>query len=224
MLAYGVALGGMNLLFYLSLRTLPLGIALAIEFVGPLGVALWASRRALDFAWIGLAALGLGLLLPLGQGATALDPTGVVCALGAAACWALYIIFGQQAGRLHGGQAVSLGMNIAALTVLPFGVAHASAALFSPSLVLVGLGVAILSSALPYSLEMVALQRLPKQVFGVLLSMEPAVGALAALVLLGEQLSAVEWIAVGCIVLASVGATLSQPRKALLGGPVEQGT
>lgn len=222
LLAYGVALGSMNLLFYMSLRTLPLGVALAIEFIGPLGVALCASRRVLDFAWVGLAALGLGLLLPIGQGATALDPTGVACALGAAACWALYIVFGQRAGRLHGGQAVSLGMSIAAITVLPFGIANAGTALFSPSLLLIGLGVAILSSALPYSLEMVALKRLPKQVFGVLLSMEPAVGALAGLVLLSEQLSAVEWLAIGCIVLASVGTTLSQPRKTNPLGAAEQ--
>ena len=215
---YGAVLGAMNLLFYLSLRTIPLGIAVAIEFTGPLAVALLASRRPADSLWIGLAAIGLALLLVPGWPAAApealrpLDPTGLACVLGAALCWALYIVFGQRAGRLHGGQVVSLGMGVAALVVLPVGIAEAGAALLDPRLIGLGLAVAILSSALPYSLEMVALKRLPRQTFGVLLSLEPAVAALAGLAILGERLSLPDALAVACIVAASAGSTLSAAR------------
>ena len=209
---YGAVLGAMNLLFYLSLCTIPLGIALAIEFVGPLGVALMSSRRILDFVWVGCAGLGLALLLPLGQAEAGLDPVGVVFALGAALCWALYIVFGQRVGHLHGGQAVALGMSVAALTVLPFGIAEAGWSLLDPSVLLFGLAVAILSSAVPYSLEMVALKRLPRQTFGVLLSLEPALSALAALAILGERLSLIQGLAVACIMAASVGNTVRAHR------------
>ncbi len=203
--AYGAVLGLMNLLFYMALRTIPLGVAIAIEFVGPLAVAVAASRRRADYLWIGFAVVGLLLLLPLDATGPRLDPVGVAYALGAAVCWALYIVFGQRAGSVHGGQATSLGMTVAALVVFPFGLAQAGTALFDPSLLLAGLGVAVLSSALPYSLEMFALTRLPKQAYGVLLSMEPAVGAVVALVLLGEALSPLQWGAIACIMTASIG-------------------
>lgn len=205
---YGAALGLMNLLFYLSLRTIPLGIAVAIEFTGPLAVALAGSRRALDFAWIGLAVLGLGLLLPLGDTAT-LDPTGAALALGAGLCWAGYIVFGQRAGRAGGGRAVSLGMLVAALVVAPVGLGQAGTELFTPSILATGFVIAVLSSALPYSLEMFALTRLPRPAFGVLMSLEPAVASLAALALLGERLTLVQWGAIGCIVAASAGITVA---------------
>ena len=209
---YGAALGLMNLLFYRALLTIPLGPAVAIEFAGPLAVALSASRRLADLAWIGLAVLGLGLLLPLG-GAGALDPGGVAYALGAALAWALYILFGQRAGRLHGGQAVALGMATAALVIAPFGLAEAGTALFAPATLAGGLVVAVMSSALPYSLEMVALRRLDRQAFGVMMSLEPAIASLAALALLGERLSLVQWFAIGCVIAASVGITArSRPR------------
>lgn len=208
---YGAALGIMNLLFYLALRTLPLGVAVAIEFVGPLGVALAGSRRPADFAWIGLAVLGLGLLLPIG-GTGAIDPVGAAFALGAGLCWALYIVFGQWAGRVAGGQAVSLGMAVAAIAVLPFGIADAGHALLEPSKLLIGLVIALLSSALPYSLEMYGLQRMPREAFGVLMSLEPAIAALAAFALLGERLSLVQWVAICCVIAASVGVTLRARR------------
>lgn len=219
-LLYGAALGVMNLLFYLALRTIPLGPAVAIEFAGPLTVALAASRRAADFLWIGLAVLGLWLLLPLGGapgGAGALDPVGVAYALGAALAWALYILFGQRAGRAHGGQAVSLGMATAALVVAPFGLVEAGAALFAPAVLASGLVVAVASSALPYSLEMFALRRLDRQSFGVLMSLEPAIAALAALVVLGERLTAVQWIAIACVIAASAGITMGSRRRARTG-------
>ncbi len=204
---YGAALGAMNLMFYQALRTIPLGPAVAIEFAGPLAVALSASRRAADLFWIGLAVLGLGLLLPLG-GAGALDPVGVAYALGAALAWALYILFGQRAGRGHGGQAVSLGMATAALLALPFGLAEAGASLFTPAALAGGLAVAVASSALPYSLEMFALRRLDRQSFGVLMSVEPAIASLAALLVLGERLDGVQGFAIACVVAASLGVTL----------------
>ena len=150
---YGAALGAMNLMFYMSLRTLPFGLAVAIEFSGPLAVAIWSSRRAVDFVWVALAIAGLGLLLPLGLNGSTLDPVGVLYALGAA-----------------------------------------------------------VSSAIPISLEMMALKRLPKEAFGIMISMEPAVAAILALVLLGEHLSAIQWLAIGCIVAASMGSAMTAGR------------
>lgn len=209
---YGAALGAMNLMFYLSLQTLPFGLAVAIEFAGPLAVAIWSSRRAVDFVWVALAIVGLALLLPLGLSGSTLDPLGVLYAVGAAVFWALYIVFGKRAGHLHAGQSVSLGLLVAALVVVPVGVAHAGAALLSPSVLLVGVAVAAISSALPISLEMMALKRLPKEAFGIMISMEPAVAALLALALLGERLDTVQWLAIGCIVAASMGSAATARR------------
>lgn len=209
---YGAALGAMNLMFYLSLQTLPFGLAVAIEFAGPLAVAIWSSRRAVDFVWVALAIVGLALLLPLGLSGSTLDPLGVLYAVGAAVFWALYIVFGKRAGHLHAGQSVSLGLLVAALVVVPVGVAHAGAALLSPSVLLVGVAVAAISSALPISLEMMALKRLPKEAFGIMISMEPAIAALLALALLGERLDTVQWLAIGCIVAASMGSAATARR------------
>ena len=209
---YGAALGAMNLMFYLSLETLPFGLAVAIEFAGPLAVAIWSSRRAVDFVWVALAIVGLALLLPLGLSGSTLDPLGVLYAVGAAVFWALYIVFGKRAGHLHAGQSVSLGLMVAALVVVPVGVAHAGAALLSPSVLLVGVAMAAISSALPISLEMMALKRLPKEAFGIMISMEPAVAALLALALLGERLDTVQWLAIGCIVAASMGSAATARR------------
>lgn len=211
--SYGVALGGMNLCFYMALQTLPFGVAVAIEFSGPLAVAIWASRRALDFVWVLLAIAGLGLLLPLGHGVSGLDPVGVLYALAAALCWATYIVFGKRAGHLHAGLAVSLGLVVAALFVVPVGIAHAGSALLSPQVLWVGLGVAVLSSAVPISLEMMALKRLPPQVFGITISIEPAVASLLALALLDEHLSGVQWLAIALIVMASMGSVGTTPRQ-----------
>ncbi len=210
-LRYGISLGAMNLLFYMALRTIPFGIAVAIEFCGPLAVAMWSSRRPVDFIWVGCAVAGLLMLLPLGHGAP-LDLGGVLFALGAAVCWALYIIFGKRAGHLPAGHTVSLGMCAAAMVVVPVGVAHAGMALLDPALLLFGLGVAVVSSAIPISLEMVALKRLPKETFGILVSMEPAVAALLAMGLLAEHLTPLQWGAIACTVIASVGSTMTVKR------------
>ncbi len=209
---YGAALGATNLMFYMSLRTIPLGLAIAIEFTGPLAVAIASSRRAVDFLWIAFAVAGLLLLLPIREQTAHLDPVGIGFALAAGVGWALYIIFGQRAGKAHGGQATSLGLAMAALVVFPFGLAQAGTAMFTPALLLSGLAVGVLSSAIPYSLEMVALKRLPRRTFGILLSMEPAMGALAGLVMLHEQLSGQQWLAIGSIIVASIGCTVTARR------------
>jgi inner membrane transporter RhtA len=205
LLAYGLSLGAMNFVFYLALRTLPLGIAVAIEFVGPLGVAVAASHRRLDYLWVALAAGGLLALLPITPSGRGLDPAGVAYALAAGAGWALYIIFGQRAGAAHGAAASSWGMMIAAVLVVPLGVADAGGALFSTSILPFGIAVALFSSALPYSLEMVALRRLSTKTFGTLMSFEPAIAAIAGVLVLGERLTAGQWIAVSAIVVASIG-------------------
>lgn len=216
---YGATLGLMNLSFYMALRTIPFGLAVAIEFAGPLTVAVLSSRRALDFAWVALAAAGLALLLPIGIGGiggigdSRLDPVGVLWALAAATCWGLYIVFGKRLGHLHAGHSVALGLSVAALVVLPVGVAHAGAALLAPGVLLVGLGVAAISSAIPISLEMVALKRLPKEAFGIMISMEPAVAALLALGLLGERLSFTQWLAIALVMGASVGCAATARRR-----------
>lgn len=215
-LVYGIALGGMNFLFYMAIRTIPLGIGVALEFTGPLAVALYHSRKATDFIWIALAVTGLALLIPTG-GAGSLDLTGVFYALGAGVCWAAYILFGQKAGADHGVQTAALGVLIAAIFIAPFGVAHAGTALLNPALIPVALGVALLSTAIPYSLEMIALTRMPVRTFGTLMSMEPAVGALSGLLFLHESLHLSQWLAIAAIIVASAGATLtSRPEPAAL--------
>lgn len=213
---YGLVLGGMNLLFYLSIRTIPLGLATAIEFLGPLAVAVLASRRAVDFLWVAVAALGLGLLLPFGNDVRNLDPVGVLYALCAATCWGLYIVFGKRIGHLHAGHSATLGLVVAAILVLPFGIAHAGAALLDPNVLAFGLGVAVVSSAIPVSLEMVALKRLPHETYSIMVSMEPAVLALIAIPMLDEHLSAVQWFAIACTMLASVASTLTARRDPAL--------
>jgi len=207
LIVYGVSLGLMNFLYYLALRTLPLGITVAIEFTGPLAVAVLSSRRATDFLWIVLAAAGLALLLPIGHAQANVDPTGTLFALGAGACWALYIVFGKKAGGDYGAQTVALGSVIASIIVVPVGVAEAGAALLSPVALRYGSAIALLSTALPYSLEMIALTRLPARTFGILMSIEPVIGALAGWVMLHEQLAFVQWMAIGMVILASIGTT-----------------
>lgn len=210
---YGIALGGMNSLFFAALSTVPVGVAVALEFTGPLFVATLSSRRAADFLWITLTVGGLLLLLPLSQATAVVDPVGAAFALGAGVCWALYIIFGQKAGAGYGIQMTAVGMVVAAACVIPFGIAQAGASLFTPGILPYALAVAVLSSALPYSLEMVALGRLPTKTFGTLMSLEPALGAMSGLILLNEYLTATQWLAIGAIIAASVGAAATAARN-----------
>lgn len=206
LLLYGLALGSMNLLIYQAFARIPIGIAVSIEVMGPLAVVLLSSRRARDFLWVACAAFGLWLLLPLKNGTGALDPVGVACAAGAAVCWALYIVFGKRASQAGGAGTVAWGMLAASLFIVPIGAHHAGGALLSPLVLAAGLAVAVLSSAAPYTLEMIALRRLPRRVFGILVSSSPAVAALAGFIVLGERLSGVQWLGIVLVILAC-GAT-----------------
>ena len=214
LLVYGAVLGIMNLCFYQALHSLPLGIAVAIEFTGPMAVALLASRRAVDFLWIALAVAGLTALLPI-AGGRGINPVGCAFALAAAVCWALYIWFGKRAGEAYGTRSVAIGSLVAASLIAPIGFAQAGASVLDGHVLLVGLGVAVLSSVVPYTLEMMAMPRMPTKTFGTLMSLEPALGALAGLVVLGEHLNLREWTAVFAVMAASAGATLTAHRDAI---------
>ena len=209
LLPYGVALAGMNSAFYLSLTRLPLGLAVAIEFTGPLLVALAASRRPADLGVVVLVVGGLWLLLGPQAASASPDARGAAWALLAGLCWAIYIVAGHRVGQvLPAASGAALGMLVALATVLPFTAPSLGAFARHPALVAPACAVALLSSALPYTLEMMALRRLGPRVFGVLMSVEPAVAALAGAVLLGEQLSARSWAGIACVVAASFGAAL----------------
>jgi inner membrane transporter RhtA len=216
---FGATLGLMNLLFYNAIKTVPFGLAIAVEFTGPLAVALWSSKKPLDFVWIVLAVAGMGLILPLGNAsgagmqAAAIDPVGIAYALGAGACWAVYIVVGQRVADRIGAFATPMGMLVAALLVTPVGISVAGSSLLNPEWMLTGLGIALLSSAIPYSLEMYSLKHLPKQTFSILLSLEPAVGALAGWLVLSEQLSTQQLGAIGLIMAASMGSAMTAGQR-----------
>lgn len=213
LLFYGLSLGAMNYLFYLSLQRIPLGIAVALEFTGPLAVALFSSRRPVDFIWVILAVTGLWFLLPLGQDVAHVDLTGALLALGAGAGWAVYILAGRRAGEEHGPATVAMGSLIAAIVFVPLGAFQATEALWHWSLLPIGLAIAVLSTALPYTLEMIALTRLPTRTFGTLMSMEPAIATLSGLIFLGETLTFSQTMALGAIILASMGSTLTMRQE-----------
>ena len=203
--AFGLALGAMNLSFYESLDRIPLGIAVTLEFVGPLGVAVVGSRRPLDLAWVALAAAGIVLLSDFG-GAD-LDRVGMGLALLAGLFWAAYIVLAARVGRtLAGGDGLALAMIAAAVLLAPVGVAEAGGELLAPEVLALGTVVAVLSSAIPYTLEVEALRRMPTGLFGVFMSLDPAMAALAGLIVLGEGLATRELVAIVLVVAASAGA------------------
>jgi inner membrane transporter RhtA len=211
---YGVVLGVMNAIFYLALERIPLGLAVTLEFLGPLAVAVLGSRRLSDFLWVLLAAGGIALLVPWDPAqVNALDPLGVVLALVAGACWAAYILLGGRVSQhFTDGQAVATGMLFAMLAVLPVALADGVVGRLTPPLLGAGLGVALLSSALPFTLEMVALRVLPSRTFGILMSLEPAVAVLAGLLFLSERLTLLQSFAVVLVSAASAGSTLTARR------------
>jgi inner membrane transporter RhtA len=203
--AFGVVLAVMNLCFYLSLNRIPLGVAVTVEFLGPLGVAIAGSRRLVDLLWVGLAAAGVALLA--GSGGH-LDVVGILLAATAGACWAAYILLSQRVGRvLPGLTGLAIALSVGAVLMAPLGIAVGGSALVRPGILGRGAAIAVLSSAVPYSLELAALRRLEASVFSVLMSLEPAMGALSGLAFLGQSLRWREWVAIGCVVVASVGAT-----------------
>lgn len=211
-IAFGVVLAAMNGLFYLSLDRIPLGVAVTVEFLGPLAVAIAGSRRALDFVWVVLAAAGVVLLA---SGGGHLDKAGLIFAASAGACWAGYILLSQRVGRVFPGMSgLAFALVVGAVVIAPYGIAAGGSALVRPGVLGKGAAIAVLSSAVPYSLELAALRRLRASVFGVLMSLEPAMAALSGFVFLSQHLQLHEWLAVGCVMVASVGATTR-------GNPVE---
>jgi inner membrane transporter RhtA len=204
-IVFGLVLATMNCLFYLAIARIPLGIAVTVEFLGPLGVAIAGSRRPLDLLWVACAALGVALLA---HGGGSIDVVGVVLAAGAGVCWAAYILVSQRVGReFEGLSGLALALCVGAAVTAPFGIASGGAALLRPAVLGKGAAIAVLSSAIPYSLELAALRRLRASVFGVLMSLEPAMAALSGLVFLGQRLHWQEWLAVVAVMVASIGAT-----------------
>ncbi|MFC4049535.1 DMT family transporter [Actinomadura syzygii] len=206
---FGLALALMNFSIYQSFARIPLGVAVTIEFLGPLTVSIVASRRPRDALWVVLAGAGVVMLARGGSGG--LDPVGIAFALLAGTCWAGYILLTAATGkRFSGSTGLAVASIVGTFAILPLGVASAGTALLDPRLVLVGVGVGLLSSVIPYSLELEALRRMPARVFGVLMSLEPAIAALVGLALLGEVLTGRQWIAICLVIVACAGATRSQ--------------
>ncbi|WP_157091056.1 EamA family transporter [Nocardiopsis listeri] len=202
---YGVALAGMNFLIYQAFARIPLGIAVTIEYLGPLAIAILGSRRRVDLLWAGLAGLGVAAL---GVEFASLDPLGVLFAVLAAVAWAGYILLSAATGqRFSGASGVAIGSVVGVIVLAPAGIAEGGAALLDWRLLLFGLAVGVLSSVIPYTMELNALRRIPPRVFGVLMSLQPAAAALVGLVLLGELLTVWQWLAVACVILASAGST-----------------
>ncbi len=211
LLLYGAILGAMNLSFYGAIERIPLGIAVAIEFVGPLGLAAATSRRVRDFAWIGLAVLGIALLTP--QIGGTLDPLGVALAGAAGLCWAAFIVMSQRIGRtLPGNSGLAIGMAVAALVVLPVELVVGGLGNLDPGLLLAALAVAVLSTAMPLTLEFEALRRMTSRAYGILVTLEPAVAALVGVFLLGQAMGVQGLLAIACVSVAALGVTVSDRR------------
>ena len=214
-LAFGIALGAMNLCFYMALDRIPLGVTVALEMVGPLGVAVAGSRRRLDLLWVGLAGAGV-LLLSVDRFEGSATAGGVVLALAAGAFWAAYILLAARTGaRLPGGSGLAVAMVVAFAVVLPAGLVEAGGDLLAPEPLAVGAGVALLSSVIPYSLELEALRHLSTGTFGILMSLDPAMAALAGLVIVSQDLGGLDVVAIGLVILASAGALRRAPAAPL---------
>lgn len=208
---YGLSLGAMNLIFYFAIERIPIGLAVTLEFIGPLLVAIFGSKRMIDYCWVLLAAAGIVLIAPWSN--DRIDSLGVLFALLAGALWAAYIVFGGKISKImNSGQAVSTGMLFAAILILPFGLFENGLANLTPKFFGMGVALALLSSAIPFTLEMKALGQLPPRTFSILMSLEPAAAAICAFIFLQENLSFYEILAVVCVVVASAGSTLTAKR------------
>ncbi len=206
---FGLSIAGMNAAFYASIARIPLGIAVTLEFIGPLSVSVLASRKRRDFLWAALAAVGVVLLAPLGN--STIDPIGVALALLAGGCWGAYILLNVRVGRdFVGDTGLALSMGVAALVLLPLGVWSGGMTLLNPKILLLGVGVAILSTVIPFTLELEALRRLPARVFGILMSLEPAVATLVGFLVLREITGLRALLALALIVIASGGVSFFQ--------------
>lgn len=209
---YGLTLGAMNIVFYQAIARIPLGLGVTLEFIGPLVLALAGSKRALDFLWVVLAAAGIVLIAPWSN--NGLDLLGVILALLAGAFWAGYIVMGGRISKImDGGKAVSIGMMFATALILPFAIADGLLVNFKPQMLFFGFALALLSSAIPFTLEISALRKMPAKTFSILMSLEPAAAALSGLIFLHEYLSVYEWLAVALVVIASAGATLTRKKQ-----------
>ena len=210
---YGLSLGAMNMVFYFAIERIPIGLGVTLEFVGPLVLAIFSSKKAVDFIWVILAAVGIALIAPWTD--KGLDLIGVLLALLAGAFWAAYILLGGRISKImKGGEAVAVGMLFATILILPFGFAGGGLNHLNPKLLALGAALALLSSAIPFTLEITALKQLPPRTFSILMSLEPAMASLAAFVFLHEYLTVVECAAVACVVIASAGSSLTAKKKA----------
>lgn len=211
---YGICLAFMNLLFYYAIQRIPIGLAVTVEFLGPLALALLTSKRLLDVVWALLAATGIALIVPWQN--NGIDVIGLLFAFSAGILWAFYIVIGGKITRkMKGREAITVGMCIGAFLILPFGIFSHDLDALNFKLLLIGLCVAVFSSALPYSLDLLALRWLPSKTFSIIQSLQPAFGALSGLLFLGEMLTPNQWIAILCVVLASIGATTFARNKSL---------
>lgn len=211
---YGLVLGAMNLIFYMAIKRIPLALGVTLEFIGPLLLAVLNSKKAMDYLWVLLAAIGIALIAPWSE--KGLDLIGVLLALLAGGLWATYIVLGGKISKvMKGGDAVSVGMIFATLLVVPFGIGSGGFGNLTPSLLLMGAALALLSSAIPFTLEMSALSQMPARTFSILMSLEPAVAALCGIVFLNEHLSLVEYCSVALVIIASAGATITSKRETL---------
>ena len=213
LLAYGMAMGLMNSIAYQAFARIPIGIGMAIEVTGPLAVVIYNSRRLGDLIWVACTVAGLVLLLFKGAALPSVDPVGVALSFCSAACWASYIVYGKRVSVLGSGSIVALGLIVASVFVVPFGMVTAGAKLFEPPWLVIGLGIAILSGATPFFLQMLALRQLPSRVYGLIASAVPAVGAIMGFVVLGEALDLRQRLGILLVIIASVGATLSVGRR-----------
>ncbi len=211
-LGYGICLGLMNLVFYYGIQRVPLGLGVTVEFIGPLALAMITSRKVLDIVWALLAALGILLIVPWES--NGIDRVGLLLVFLAGVFWAGYIVMGRKVSqKMKGRDAVTVGMCMAALMILPFGILSGNLVNLNFPLLMAGLGVAVFSSALPFSLDLVALKKMPAKTFSILQSLQPAFGALSGLLFLGEMLSFKQWLAISFVILASIGATVYSGKK-----------
>ena len=211
---YGLSLGAMNLIFYLAIERIPIGLAVTLEFIGPLVVAVIGSKRLIDYLWVLLAAIGIVLIAPWSN--NGIDLLGVLFALLAGALWAAYIVLGTKVSKImKGGDAVATGMLFASILIVPFGILENGLTNLTPTFLYLGIALALLSSAIPFTLEMKALGQLPARTFSILMSLEPAAASIFAFIFLQEHLAFNEILAVVFVVIASVGSTITSKRTTI---------